>query len=100
MKLAAARRKTLVVFQVAMLGHRAFDLVVGDDAAVVVVENGEELFAVDMDEEIVLTVEVKRRRRIRRRHEHKTLDLLKAGVEQTVEPARTRDRQQRVFQQL
>ena len=66
MKFAAARRKTVVVYQVAMLGHRAFDFVVTDDGAVVIVENGEELLAVDMDEEIVLAVEMERRGRIRR----------------------------------
>src|SRR5882757_6432260 len=100
MKLFSARRKARIVFQIAVFGHRALDLVVGDDAAVVVVENGEKLLAVDMDEEIVLAVEMKRRGRIRRGHEHKTLDLLEAGVEQTVWTAGGGDRQQRVFQQL
>src|SRR5216684_7291129 len=41
-KFNAARRKTLVVFQVAMPGHRALDFFVGDDGAVAVVEDREE----------------------------------------------------------
>ena len=82
-----------------MLGHRALDLVVGDDGAVGIVEDREEFFAVDMDEEIVLAVEMERRGRIRRGHEQKALDLLEAGVEQAVEAAGAGDRQQRVFQQ-
>ncbi len=83
-----------------MPGHRALDLVVGDDGTVGVVENGEELFAVDMHEEIVFAVEMKRRGRIRRGHEQKALDLFEAGVEQAVEAARPRHRQQGVLQQL
>jgi hypothetical protein len=82
-----------------MLGHRALDLVVADDRAVGIVEDREEFFAVDVDEEIVLAVEMERRGRVRRGHEQKTLDLLEAGVEQAVEAAGAGDRQQRVLQQ-
>jgi hypothetical protein len=99
MKFGAARRKSVLVFQIAVLGHRAFDLVVADDGPVVVVEDGEEFFAVDVNEEIVLAVEMERRSRIRRRHEQKSLDLFEAGVQQAVEAARPRHRQQRVFEQ-
>ena len=82
-----------------MLGHRALDLVVTDDRAVGIVEDREEFFAVDVDEEIVLAVEMERRGRVRRGHEQKALDLLEAGVEQAVEAARAGDRQQGVLQQ-
>jgi hypothetical protein len=80
MELGRARRKTLVEFQIAVLGHRALDLGVVEQAAVGVVVDGEELFAVDMDEEIVLAVEMERRRRVRRGHEQKALDLFEAGI--------------------
>ena len=83
-----------------MLCHRALDLVVVDDRAVGIVKDREEFFAVDVDEEIVLAVEMERRGRIRRGHEQKTLELLEAGVSQAVEAARAGDRQQGVFQQL
>ena len=83
-----------------MLGHRVLDLVVVDDRAVVVVEDREEFFAVDLDEEIVLAVEMERRGRVRRRDEDKTFDLLEAGIEQAVEAARAGHRHQRVLQQL
>ena len=63
-----------------MLGHRALDLVVGDDRAVGIVKDREEFFAVNVDEEIVLAVEMERRGRVRRGHEQKALDLLEAGV--------------------
>src|ERR1700737_4290842 len=99
MKFGAARRKAVVIFQVAMFGHRALDLVVADDGAVVVVENGEEFFAVDMHEEIVFAVLMERRGRIRRGHEQESLDLFEAGVEQAVEAAGPRHREQRVFQE-
>src|SRR4051812_25900050 len=98
MKLGAARRKAVVVSEVAMLGHRTLDLLVGDDRAVVIVENREEFFAADMDEEIVLAVEMERRGRIRRGYEDKTLDLFEAGVGQAVAAAGAGHRQQRVFQ--
>src|SRR5262245_60737838 len=58
------------------------------------------LFRSDVDEEIVLAVEMERRRRIRRGHEQKSLDLLEAGIEQAVAAARAGNRQQRVFQKL
>ena len=63
-----------------MFGHRALDLGVVDDRAVDVIIDGEELFAVDVDEEIVLAVEMERRRRIRRGHEQKSLDLFEACI--------------------
>src|SRR6266516_4016945 len=84
--------------ELAVLGHRALDLVVGDDGAVVVVEDGEEPFAADMDEEMISAVEMERRGRIRRGHEQEPLDLFEVGVEQAVEAARAGHRQQRVFQ--
>src|SRR5713226_1342613 len=59
-----------------------------DDGAVAVVEDREELFAVDVHEETVFAVEMERRGRIRRGHGQETLDLLEVGVEQAVEAAR------------
>ncbi len=100
MKLLAARRKAFVVLQIAMFGHRTLDLVVGDDRTVGIVENREEFFAVDMHEEIVFAVEMERRGRIRRGYEQKAFDLLETGVEQRVEAARPRHREQGVFQQF
>src|SRR6202022_4131842 len=82
MEFAAAPREAFVEFQVAMFCHRTLDLVVRDDPAVGIVEDREELFAVDVDEEIVFAVEMERRGRIRRGYEQKALDLLKTGIEQ------------------
>src|SRR4030095_15288896 len=93
MEFLSPRRKALIVFQVAMLGHRAFDLVVTDDRTVGIVEDREEFFAVDVDEEIVFAVEMERRGRVRRGHEQKALNLLETGVEQAVAAARAGPRQ-------
>ena len=63
-----------------MLRERVLDRVVGHHRAVLIVDDREKLLAVDVNEQIVLTVNVERCRRIRRGDEHEAANIFEAGV--------------------
>ncbi len=54
---------------VAVPGRRELHVLLADQRAVAIVEDVHELVAMDLDEDVLFRIDMKRRRRIGRRHE-------------------------------